>query len=114
MPISSSFSKLLLTLLQNNKIDNTLYDKISDKEKNIFELLISNTTINKINHIRYDQSEIDELVDRYNILKGELIIGNDNPQLLKDLKIVILRLVNHNILKLKEIIPILEYLFLLI
>lgn len=84
------------------------------EEKNLFEKLISDSNISKLNHIRYDQNEIDELVNRYNIIKGEILVGNDNPKLLKELKVIIMKLMNYNILKLNEITPLLQELFLLI
>jgi hypothetical protein len=115
IPITSAFSKLLLHLLETNKIDSNEYNKITDTERDIFELLISgDITINKLSHVRYNKNEIDELINRFNILKGELLIGNNNPDLLKELKITILRLVNYNILSMKEIIPLLEQIFYLI
>lgn len=101
-------------MLDTNKIDSELYRKLSENERDMFEILISDSDINKMNHIRYNQPEIDELINKYNILKGEILIGNDNPDLLKDLKIIILRLVNYNILTMKEITPLLQQIFLLI
>lgn len=101
-------------MLDTNKIDSELYRKLSENERDMFEILISESDINKMNHIRYNQPEIDELINKYNILKGEILIGNDNPDLLKDLKIIILRLVNYNVLTMKEITPLLQQIFLLI
>lgn len=101
-------------MLDTNKIDSELYRKLSENERDMFEILISDSDINKMNHIRYNQPEIDELINKYNILKGEILIGNDNPDLLKDLKIIILRLVNYNVLTMKEITPLLQQIFLLI
>jgi hypothetical protein len=42
------------------------------------------------------------------------ILGNDNPELLKELKINILRLIDLGILTLREVSPLLHQIFLLI
>lgn len=114
-PISSQLAKVLLLLLNNNKIDSDLYNQLMDSEKDLVESLIStNKTIDKLHHTRYNQSEIDELINKYNILKGELLIGNNNPDLLKDLKLTIIQLVNYNILQMRDILPLLQTILLLI
>lgn len=113
-PINSDFKKLLLILVQNSKIDADLYNKLNEDEKNIVEMLISGSGLNTLNHMRYNQKNIDDLIEKYNILKGELLIGNNNPELLKDLKLTVLQLVNFNILHMKEILPLLENIFLLL
>lgn len=114
-PVSNNLSKILLLLLNNNKIDNDLYNRLTDSEKDIVESLISmNSNIDKLHHTRYNQSEIDELINKYNILKGELLIGNNNPDLLKDLKLTIIQLVNYNILQMKDILPLLQTILLLL
>lgn len=64
--------------------------------------------------MRYNQNNIDELIRQYNIQKGEILAGNDNPELLKQLKVTIIRLLNFGVLTMKEITPLLQELFLLI
>lgn len=90
-----------------------MYNKITDDERDIFESLLTESNISRLSHIRYNQPEIDALINKFNILKGEIMAGNDNKELLRDLKVTVLRLVNYNVLTMKEITPILEYLFLL-
>lgn len=106
--ISTGLKNVLLNMPKISTID---YNNLTDDEKDIIHVIIQDTDINLL---RYNQSKIDNLINKYNILKGELLIGNNNPQLLKDLKLVILQLVNHNIITLKDISPILEAIFVLI
>ncbi len=107
-------SRLLIGVLSSSKIDSDLYKSIHDNEKDIFERIISGrNNIDRLHHIRYDKNKIDELINSYNILKGEIMVGNDNPDIIKQLKRTILSLVNVNVIKLKDIIPVLEYLFML-
>ena len=66
-----------------------------------------------LNYIRHNQKDIDSLINKYNIIKGEILIGNNNPDLLKDLKLTVIRLVHYNVINMKEILPLLEYIFIL-
>ena len=89
-----------MSLTEGGKIDSDLYNKITDDERDIFERLLSDARINRLSHVRYNQPEIDFLINKFNILKGEIMAGNDNIELIKDLKVTVLRLVNYNVLKL--------------
>lgn len=103
MPISSD----LTTLLTSNKISNDLYNRLPESEKMIFNKLTSNNPIEL-------QNRINALIERFNVLRGEILINNDNPDLLKELRLVILELINFKILKLSDVNYILQQLFLLI
>lgn len=83
----------------------TDYEALSDDERRLLDRLINTNS--------FHQTEIDKLIDNYNIVKGEILIGNNNPDLLKDLKITVIKLMNYNILKLSDIHKLLELLFLL-
>mgnify|MGYP006266681159 CR=1 FL=1 len=109
-PISSNLLQIIENI-ESNKIDYSLYELLDNDEKELIDTLLSDS---KIKHNRYNQSDINELVRQYNIIKGELLIGNDNPELLKQLKIIIIRLVNLGILTMREITPLLHELFLLL
>ena len=93
------------------KVSTTDYDKLTDEEKDIVHTIIQDTDINLL---RYNQNKIDLLVNKFKILKGEILIGNDNMQLIRDLRAVVIQLVNHNILRLRDITPLLEQIFLLL
>jgi hypothetical protein len=115
-PISSDFSHLLLNVLNTGKLLPNDYNNLSEDEKNIFDNIISsgyNGSGGSLSYTRYNQQDIDALINRYNIIKGEILIGNNNPDLLKELKITVLRLVHYNVISMKEITPLLEHLFLL-
>ena len=115
IPISSDFANLLLKVIDTGKISNDLYQNISDDEKNIFDMLLADNHFSggNLNYIRHNQKDIDSLINKYNIIKGEILIGNNNPDLLKDLKLTVIRLVHYNVINMKEILPLLEYIFIL-
>lgn len=114
MPISKEMVDMLLSIMETGKIDSTLYNLLDDSEKDVIENLISDSGISKLNHTRYDQKKINDLINRYNILKGELLISNDNPDLLKQLRIVVLELVELGVLKSADIVPLLRTIFMLL
>ena len=91
IPISSDFANLLLKVIDTGKISNDLYQNISDDEKNIFDMLLADNHFSggNLNYIRHNQKDIDSLINKYNIIKGEILIGNNNPDLLKDLKLLV-------------------------
>lgn len=87
---------------------------MSDKEKEIFDnIILKNNTVSKLNYERQNQAEIDTLVNQFQILKGEILIGNSNPDLLKQLKVCVLKLVDYNVITMKEINKLLQAIFLL-
>lgn len=89
-------------------MEHSIYNSLSNDEKDLVENILGG-----FSHERYNQDEINKLIEKYNITKGEILIGNDNPDLLKQLKVSVLGLVKYNVLDLKQITPILQYLFLL-
>lgn len=79
-----------------------MYNALPEDEKNTYDLLYGT---------RHNQQEIDQLINRYNVIKGEILIGNDNLELLKELRTVILRLVSLGILTTRDISNLLEQIF---
>lgn len=109
LPVTNEFSNLLHTTISGGTINQNLYDSLSDDEKNTFDLLVSNDIST---HKRHNQSEINQLINRYNVVKGEILIGNDNPLLLKELKAVILKLVSLNVISIRDISDLLSNIYL--
>jgi predicted lipase len=106
----SNFKELLIKIIDTGNIDQSLYSSLSDEHKKIIDMLFSNNIIYKL----HNQEELDKMINRFNIVKGEIMIGNDNPQLLKELKYLVLTLVNYNMLDYRQINQLLIYLFHLI
>lgn len=111
MPVSEAFIKLVSDAIVTKKINSDLYNKLSEDEKNAFDLLFSDSGLR---HVRYNQSEIDDLIRQYNITKGEILAGNDDPLLLKQLKVIIMKLMHFNVLNMRDISSLLSELFILI
>ena len=108
--MNSDFKNVLMQIIETGQIPKDYYVALSDDDKKIIDLLFSNHIIYKL----HNQEEIDKLINRFNIIKGEIMIGNNNPEILKELKILVLTLMDNNVLTLREINNILRYLFYLI
>lgn len=108
--MTSKFKDLLMNIIETGKLDQQEYNQLSNEDKKTIDLLFKNNVIYKL----HNQEELDKMINRFNIVKGEIMIGNDNPQLLKELKYLILSLVNYHMLDYRQINQLLIYLFYLI
>lgn len=105
--MTRDFKNVLMNIINTGKVE---YTDLSTEEKKIIDLLFSSHILYKL----HNQEEIDKLINRFNIVKGEIMIGNDNPELLKEVKILALQLMDHNVLDFRQINNLLKYLFYLI
>ncbi|GMF27129.1 unnamed protein product [Phytophthora lilii] len=83
--ISDSLQAMMKNLVYNKDINQADYDKLSLDDKKLFKEILA------ITHLQYNF--IDKLPDplgslrmEYDKLKGELMLGNDNPSIIKQLK----------------------------
>ncbi|ETN12898.1 hypothetical protein PPTG_22428 [Phytophthora nicotianae INRA-310] len=85
--ISDSLQSMIKDLVFKNKLSQEKYDKLSVDDKKLFKEILS------ITHLQYNFSEqledpLESLRMEYDKLKGEVMLGNDNPSILKQLKVV--------------------------
>ena len=82
MKISKDLSDLILSTTKND-FNKEKYEKLNKTEKTIFKRFIKVTKIK----IDLDDEEEEELNNkRFNILMGELTSGNNNPELIKEVR----------------------------
>lgn len=103
-PINTGLQTFLHEITSNGLISSKTYNNLSDSDK----LLVDSLTT------KHKSNEIDSVIDRFNILKGEILIGNDNIDILRELRSVILRLVGYKILNMRDIAPLLEKIIILL
>jgi hypothetical protein len=48
------------------------------------------------------KTEEEQMADRFDILKGEIVAGNDNPKIVKELKVLLMKLINMGRIPRKE------------
>lgn len=91
--IGDDFKNLLLDYKDHKKFNITSYHELSVPQKNIFNLLLQQSGMDDILGIRIKDEEMPKLIDRYEILRGQVNAGNDALEVRRELKRVVLRLV---------------------
>lgn len=97
-PISNEFHNYLHELLTNKHSIQSLYKLIPDEEKELFERLTINAGvfdklgIPKIGILDKDKNEM----ERFKLLHGEFLAGNDNTSMIRELRNLILKFLSEN------------------
>jgi hypothetical protein len=99
--VSPTFVKILSNFLKTRILDRDLYNELDDREQNLLTQLSRISETNLGISTKFSKTEKD-LMNRFNLLKGEVIAGNNNPEILKELKTMILKLTHENIITKKQ------------
>ncbi len=95
--ISDDLKDMLFYLLDTGEINYQTGMSLNNLEKEVFDILISKSGLNIM--LKYDKNkmkeDLDLIIEQYEILKGEIIAGNDNPKIIKDLKDILRKLVKY-------------------
>lgn len=95
--ISDDLKNMVFYLLDTGEINYQTGMSLNNLEKEIFDILISKSGLNIM--LKYDKNkmkeDLDLIIEQYEILKGEIIAGNDNPKIIKDLKDILRKLVKY-------------------
>ena len=77
--------------------------KLNDDEKDYLSVMAEKVGINDRLKIPSPQlSKIQSEINKFNILRGEIIAGNDNKEMIKDFKVILLKLSNSGHIDKKE------------
>jgi len=107
-----SFKTIVLTrrtkaivqkLLQDLEVTFECIDSLSEDERNIINQIVEKTEINtrlKIPNSKKTQLEKD--LHKFNVLRGSIISGGDNVEMLRDFRRLLLHLTNENYISKKE------------
>ncbi len=92
--ISEDFREFLIDLIENEKISQPLYKSVNEQEKAWFEKVCKGAgLVHKFNiKPKADDTESKELT-RYKLLVGEVEAGNNNKDIIKELRSLILKFV---------------------
>ena len=102
--ISSDFIHLLYEIINTKKFNTIGYDKLDDPEKELFDRLITfakisrNDIDNMSKHRKITDKQRDIDIKRFNILKGEIVAGNDNPNVIKEMKALLIKLYDEKVI----------------
>jgi hypothetical protein len=91
-PISDVMKEFILELLDTGKVSNRIYEQIPIEERQLFENIATGAGIlNALKLKRTMSNEDKEDNDRFTLLKGEYLAGNNSVALLKELRKLVVK-----------------------
>lgn len=93
--ISPELKNMFLDIIFENKFDKVAYEKLSPEEQKVFDdtlVFCKFSTHNIAKAISYSEREKTELLRQFDVLKGEVLAGNNSPDLLKKMRNLLLDL----------------------
>lgn len=91
-PISDVMKEFVLELLDTGKVSNRIYEQIPIDERKLFEKIATGAGIlNALKLKRTLSNEDKEDNDRFTLLKGEYLAGNNSVALLKELRKLVVK-----------------------
>jgi hypothetical protein len=89
--LSEELRDLLLDLTQTGRLDQRLYAALSKEDKHTFDMLAHRAQVDEQLGLRVSKQEQKEDLKQFEIVRGEILAGNDAPELLKELKNYVLK-----------------------
>jgi hypothetical protein len=92
--ISEDFVDFIENLLDTQKVNEKMLNKLPSEEKRLFAKLINQSGLfgkYKVRIQKSDQEKAEE--DRFNLVKGIFVAGNDNPKVKEELRRFIVKFV---------------------
>jgi hypothetical protein len=101
--ITKNIRDILLKLNKNEPINFSDIDNLNTSEKDQLYTIGKQLHITQLFDIPSTlKSQEDKLKDEFLLLRGSLIAGNNNPELLRKFKIVLLKMKNNKLISLQE------------
>jgi hypothetical protein len=94
-PISDAFKDFLVDLLDTGKANNRVYETIPPEERKLFEKIATGAGIIhklKIKRTITDDDKADR--ERFELLRGEYLAGNNSQSVLKELRRLVIKFMN--------------------
>lgn len=101
--ISSDFVDFIENFIDTQKINDRQLEKLNKEEQKIFKILITKSGLDvkyKIKDYKDENDKKEE--DRFNLVKGQYIAGNDNPRVKDELKKFIIKFMMEGKINKKE------------
>ena len=88
--VSPDYREMIMDLLERGALSDRLYDKLSNDEKKHFNQAVKASGLIETLKLKPIDEDKKDLVERFKVLRGEFIAGNDSPSLLKELRALVL------------------------
>jgi hypothetical protein len=90
--ISSDMSRILKRLIDGGNVDTKDFDTLTSRDKEQLQQIAKEAKIADRIHLNEDLSKTDQDLNRFSLLQGEIFAGNDNVQMLKEFKLLVIKL----------------------
>jgi hypothetical protein len=104
--ISSSLSSIFKALLNKQMVEFETISKLNDDDKRLLHK-VANKSHLQISVPSPDKDKQQQEMDRFSILKGEIVAGNDNKTLVKEFKVMLLKFMNNGTIPRRQALDIL-------
>lgn len=91
--VGDKVKEILLDYKDHGKFNISLYNELEKEQKLILDQLLKQSGMDDTLGIRIKEEELPRLIDRYELLRGQVNAGNDALEVRRELKRVVLRLV---------------------
>jgi hypothetical protein len=96
VPISKELKTFVRDLVENQRMNLKSYQSLKDSDRKLFNKIARRASLD--DHLGIDEEDEDteereRLVERFEILKGEIGAGNDAPQIKQELKRILARFI---------------------
>jgi hypothetical protein len=88
--VSPEYRELLMDMLERGVLSDRMYDKLVDEEKQHFNEAVKASGLMETIKLKPVDEDKKDLVERFKVLRGQFIAGNNAPTLIKELRSVIL------------------------
>ena len=88
--VSPDYRELLMDMLERGVLSDRMYDKLVDEEKEHFNQAVKASGLMETIKLKPINEDKKDLVERFKVLRGQFIAGNNAPTLIKELRSVIL------------------------
>lgn len=103
LTISEDYKEFIIDTLENQKPNERLFTKLPNEEQRHFEKVVSGAGLIDTFKLKRNQGKTEkEEANRFNLLRGEILAGNNNEKLMKELRGLILRFMNEGRIQQKE------------
>jgi len=90
MVVSPEYRELLMDMLERGVLSDRMYDKLVNEEKEHFNQAVKASGLMETIKLKPIDEDKKDLVERFKVLRGQFIAGNNAPTLIKELRSVIL------------------------
>ena len=93
--VSTDFVKMIEDCMEEGTLDKTLFNKLNEEEQDFFRVVAKKCEFDKSVGLGIHRTEGEKkLMDRFELLKGEIVAGNNAPEVMKELKSFVLKFMN--------------------